>query len=158
MKFKAKDAVKVFNGIKTKISQRVKIGSKRHSDAFIKHFQEKLINGDFTPRLKKSTVKTKRQKTYDLPETPLYARGARVKASMYNGLKAKPIKSGWRVAPEGQHGKISMQKLFAIHEKGAKLKNGGNIPARKPIARTVKSYKAGSEYGKINHQIFKKLI
>ena len=154
MRFKAKNAAKAMAKIKAKLRINVDIGSKKHADAFIKHFQEKLINGDFKPRLKKSTVRRKRVKGYDLPETPLYGRGLRVKSSMINGLQSfKTSKGVWRVRPIGKHQRMGMCKLFAIHEKGATLKNGGKIPARKPIKRSVDSYKKSAEYKNINLKI-----
>jgi hypothetical protein len=159
LKFKAKNAKAAMAKIKVKIRQRVDVASGKHADAFIKLFQEKLINGDFKPRLKRSTVRQKRRKGYDLPETPLYGRGLRVKSSMINGLKPFKTKNGvWRIRPTGKHQKMAMSKLFAIHEFGATLKNGGKIAARKPIGKTVKAYKASTEYKNINHTITKGLF
>lgn len=158
MKFQAKNARSAMKKIKLRIKTNVESGSKKHSQSFIKHFQTKLINGDFTPRLKKSTIRNKRSKGFDLPETPLYGRGKRVKSSLINGLQAfKTAQGMWRIRPIGKHKTMSMAKLFAIHEYGALLKNGGKIPARKPISRSVKSYKQTTEYKNLNLSISKGL-
>lgn len=159
MKFKAKDAKKVMTKIRKKLTQNVEIGSERHCKSYIRHFQDMLVNGEFTPRLKKSTVKGKRRKGLPFPETPLYGRGDRVKSSMLNGLGYfKTAKGVWRVRPTGKHKTMSMQKLFAIHEKGAVLHNGGKLRARKPIEKSVKSYKKSAGYRNINLKIAEKII
>jgi hypothetical protein len=141
------------------IDQKIKTTGKVHANGIVKTFQNKLANGDFTPKLKASTVAQKRRKGQPMPSTPLYGWGDSEKNSMINGLKVKqeaPAK--WTVRPSGNHGKISMQKLFAIHEYGANLKNGGKIHARKPIRRSIEAYTKSTEYLRENHKLLKSVV
>jgi hypothetical protein len=141
--------------MQNKTKQTVETTAENRANAIIKLFKKKLKSGDFIPGLKRATIKAKARKGMTQPQTPLYGWGETEKNSMYNGLKPRRLGWGkWEVKPNGKHidGKtkkmMPMQMLFAIHETGATLKNGGRIPARKPIQRTVQDFLKSSEYKK----------
>ena len=86
------------------------------------------------------------------PETPLYAFGDEKKEKAYlNSLRIRKLKNGWRVfVSRGMHhsGRISLIRLYGIHEFGAIIKKGDRlirIPPRpalhKAFLRTLRQRK-----------------
>lgn len=140
------------------VDQKISTTTKKHAEGVLFEFKTLMRGGMLTPRLKPSTIKSKRQKGMPFPQTPLYGWGLTSKNSMINGLRVETTgKGGWRLRPFGKHDKISMQKLFAIHEYGATLKNGGKIPARKPLRRAVEAYKKSAEFKNQNIKLVKSI-
>ncbi|TGL39635.1 hypothetical protein EHQ53_14025 [Leptospira langatensis] len=105
----------------------------------VKGFAQSFIaSGGLTPKLKRATIDAKLRKGLLFPDHPLYGLGSKNARSMINGLKVRKLKNGWRVQPEGiHHSGLRMVTIFAIHEFGASLKNGGRIPARKLMRKSV---------------------
>jgi len=146
--------IKRLNEFNKVVSQEVATSSEVHAKGIVKTFKKKLKRGDFTPKLKPSTIARKKSQKMPKPTTPLYGWGESSQTSMYNGLRPQRIAKGkWKVVPFGRHGKISMQALFAIHEYGAHLKNGGVIRPRRPLKSSLADYKKSSEYLKENHRV-----
>lgn len=136
------------------VKQQANTSGKAHAEGIIRTFKKMLKSGQFTPKLRPSTLRSKRAQKMPKPETPLYGWGEQAAQSMYNGLRAKKIANGkWVVAPFGKHGKVAMALLFAVHEYGANLKNGGVIRPRRPLKRSVFAYKNSTDYLKENHRL-----
>lgn len=143
----------------TVASQVINTSGKVHADGIVRTFKKLLKSGTFRPSLKPSTIKAKRRAGMSQPSTSLYGWGESVRNSMINGLQVQTQGRGkWTVKPFGKHhSNISMQKLFAIHQYGATLKNGGKIPARKPLSRSIDAYRKSSEYLRENFTVVKKI-
>jgi hypothetical protein len=125
-----------------KFQEVVKISAdtsaRKRAEGVKKFAQEFIANGSLTPKLKLSTKTRKAWLGYLYPDHPLYGLGEASSKSMYNGLKVRKLKSGYRVQPEGtHHSGFSMQSIFIIHEFGANLKNGGRIPARRLFKKSI---------------------
>ncbi len=137
----------------------INTSSEAHAKGIIRTFRRMLKNGEFTPKLKPATIARKRAQGMSKPETPLYGWGEQATQSMYNGLRAVQVERGhWKVIPFGRHGKVAMALLFAVHEYGANLKNGGIIKPRRPVKRSVFAYKHSTDYLKENHRLSYKVV
>lgn len=139
--------------MRNKTTQVIESTAANRAEAVVKLFKQNIKGGKFQPPLKPETIKAKRKKGMPLPQVPLYGWGESEKNSMYNGLRIKKLGNGkYEIKPYGKHvdGKtkkqVNMQLLFAVHETGAHLKNGGKIPARKPLQRTVEMFVKQPEY------------
>lgn len=151
--------VKKVNRMSDVVKMQIETSGKAHAEGIVRMFRKMLKRGDFTPKLRPSTIKSKRSQKMPKPETPLYGWGEQASQSMYNGLRVqKGPKGGWVIVPFGKHGKIAMKLLFTIHEYGANLKNGGVIRPRRPLKRSVFAYKNSTDYLKENHRLVYKIV
>jgi hypothetical protein len=129
-----KDIPKLVNGY-------MEVTLKEDAVGLIDTFHDGLINNDLgLYPLAEQTVINKIRLGFGSPENPLVGKGddrQSAKDSYANMLRLQKIKNGWKVVPsKALHwsGKVTLDKLFAIHEYGAKIttKNGTiiNIPPR----------------------------
>lgn len=149
--------ITTLNKSNEKIKINADLSSKKKAEQLKKTVQDFIISGSLTPKLKKGTIQNKTSQGMLYPTHPLYGLGEENAKSMINGIKVRKIKNGYRVQPEGKHHSgLKMQTIYLIHEYGAILKNGGVIPARKLIRKSVDACNRNAK--KENDKIAKEIV
>lgn len=104
---------------------------KKEIDNLIKTYQDGLANDDFgLIPLKPNTVKQKEKQGLSQPSTPLYGAGKDRKNTLYNVLRVRKIKNGYKIyMRDAKHwnSNLSLKQLFLIHNFGAKIQVGDTI-------------------------------
>lgn len=112
--------------------EKIVLGAvKKEMDKLLKEYQKGLDNNDFgLVALQPSTIKSKERKGFQKPTNPLYGKGAEEQKSLYNALRIRKLKNGYKLYVSwAKHwdADLSLRDLFFIHNYGAKIQRGDTI-------------------------------
>lgn len=121
--------------------------TQRDAKGIIKDFQDGIRKDSFDLfSLQYSTIKSKRNKGYSKPSTPLYGLGDSGNNTYINMFIIKKVRNGYRiVARWAMHHEagIPLRTLFFIHENGAIINTGKaliRIPPRPAFRKAFQRY------------------